>query len=114
MKTVNLDSKNNPKPNTDNIVIHTCGICGKVHSFSLLIKTKRVRFLYSNDEPRINQIAIDCTYCGCTSYEKDHQALCIMRYYFNLVNPEYAKSLTASNVVRASKEYFDFIKTLEQ
>jgi hypothetical protein len=49
-----------------------------------------------------------------TTYHTGEHAYNLMRYYFNVINPEYAKSLTIPNTIRVSKEYFDFIKTLEQ
>lgn len=113
MKTADLDSNNNPKPNLDSVIIYNCTICKKVHSFGILIKQKRVRFMVSPKSSLFDEIYIDCSYCGCTSNIKEKYALDLMRMYFQIYNPEYAKGLTIPNVVRMSKEYFDFIKTLE-
>lgn len=114
MKTADLDYNSKVKPNIDNVILYTCGICNKYHSFSVLIKQKRVRFMVSPTSSLFDEIYVDCSYCGCTSNAKEKYAFDLMRMYFQIHNPEYAKLLTMPNVVRMSKEYFNFIKTLEQ
>lgn len=112
MKIANSDSNNNAKPNKDSIVIHTCGICGKKHFLNLLFIQNRVRFRINDISPVFDEICIDCTHCGMTTYHTGEHAYNLMRYYFNVINPEYAKSLTIPNTIRVSKDYFEFIKVI--
>lgn len=87
MKTADLECISKLKPNIDNVIMYTCGVCGKQHGFGTLIKQNRVRFIISPKSSLFDEIYVDCSYCGCTSNAKEKYALGLMRMYFQIHNP---------------------------
>lgn len=111
MKTVNSEQKYHNCGN-DPLPYFICGVCSNKHFLKLLFIQNRVRFKINEISPVFDEICIDCPHCGMTTFHIGEHAYSIMKLYFNTVNPEYIKLLNIPNVVRMSKEYFDFIKVI--
>ena len=114
MKTVHYEfnSREQSVQNDGSVFFH-CHICGKGYLISSLLKLKKIRFKIHEISPVFDQLCLDCTHCGMTTYHTQEYAFSALKLIFDNINPDFAKTLTIPKCIRDSKAYFDFLETLK-
>jgi hypothetical protein len=111
MKIVNSDS-NNRNFGNDGSAYWQCGCCGAKDTIKRLKELNRVRFKTHPISPVFDELCVDCTHCGITSYYHTEFAYDFLKIYFGVINPSFVDILTIPDAIRKSKDYFEFIKVI--